>query len=647
MILDSMTLDNFRQYYGQQRLQFARGNKQNITVLHGVNGAGKTSLFLALNWCLYGEGVDNVGELISKEAISRAKVNEQVQTTVELTFFHEGERYLVRRILSGRKQKNGTCETESEPTFTMLRTGADGQSLRVTNPIRTINTVLPSNVRTYFFFDGEKIDNFARAEAAKEVKDAIYLIFKLEILDRAKRHLEETAKRNRSKLREYADDELKKLIRDDEKARAERKKTRERCGEIEEAIVSAQKKIKDISARLREMENVKPLQQRRDDLNEFLQYHREELNKVTVQIRDLASGGHFATAYPAIEKALHILQEKRKRGELPSGIREPFVKDLIEQMKCICERPITNGSPEHNQLLVLLKSQLPSKLEDNVMNTQAALLLFKERVESHRQDLDHARQQRSSLIEEINSHEAELDEIQNQLKGSPLEEVRKLEAQRAEFQADIDRYNLDKGGLVERIKTLSQQIEKLDKQISQAKKEESQAQFFEIKMDLAQKAADSIDDMYDRFADANRRNIETKTREIFKRLAWKENHFQDVLLDENFNLEVIDRYGTPSRSEFSAGERQILSLSFITAMSRISDGKAPLVMDTPFGRLSSQHRNNITEHLPDLSEQLVLFVTDEELRGQARKNLKARIGAEYSLNFDHDTSCTEIIEDPR
>ena len=199
----------------------------------------------------------------------------------------------------------------------------------------------------------------------------------------------------------------------------------------------------------------------------------------------------------------------------------------------------------------------------------------------------------------------------------------------------------------ERIKTLSQQIEELDKQISQGKKEKHQAQLLEIKMDLAQKAADSINHMYDRFADEKRQNIEAKTREIFKRLAWKENHFQDVLLDENFNLEVIDRYGTPSRSEFSAGERQILSLSFITAMSCISDGEAPLVMDTPFGRLSSQHRNNITEHLPDLSGQLVLFVTDEELRDQARKNLEARIGAEYRLHFDHDTSCTEIIGDSK
>ncbi len=153
--------------------------------------------------------------------------------------------------------------------------------------------------------------------------------------------------------------------------------------------------------------------------------------------------------------------------------------------------------------------------------------------------------------------------------------------------------------------------------------------------------------MYDRFADEKRQNIEDETNAIFKQLVWKESHFQDVRLDKNFNLEVIDRYDTPARPDLSAGERQVLSLSFITAMSRISDGEAPLVMDTPFGRLSSQHRNNITEHLPDLSNQIVLFVTDEELRDQARQNLEAHIGTEYRLEFDHDTSCTEIIEDSK
>jgi len=60
----------------------------------------------------------------------------------------------------------------------MMRTREDGQAMRVTNPIGTMNSILPVNVREYFLFDGEKIDNFAKPEAAKQVKDAIYLVLK-------------------------------------------------------------------------------------------------------------------------------------------------------------------------------------------------------------------------------------------------------------------------------------------------------------------------------------------------------------------------------------------------------------------------------------------------------------------------------------
>jgi hypothetical protein len=60
--------------------------------------------------------------------------------------------------------------------------------------------------------------------------------------------------------------------------------------------------------------------------------------------------------------------------------------------------------------------------------------------------------------------------------------------------------------------------------------------------------------------------------------------------------------------------------------------------------LSSDHRNSITERLPDLADQLVLFVTDEELHGKARENLDPRIGIEYELRFDVNTSCTQIVE---
>jgi DNA sulfur modification protein DndD len=81
------------------------------------------------------------------------------------------------------------------------------------------------------------------------------------------------------------------------------------------------------------------------------------------------------------------------------------------------------------------------------------------------------------------------------------------------------------------------------------------------------------------------------------------------------------------------------------ALSRISEEEAPLVMDTPFGRLSSAHRDTITRHLPDLADQLVLFVTDEEFRDQAKENLEPFVGAEYRLNFSDLTGCTTIEEE--
>jgi len=213
-----------------------------------------------------------------------------------------------------------------------------------------------------------------------------------------------------------------------------------------------------------------------------------------------------------------------------------------------------------------------------------------------------------------------------------------LEKQREGFLADIEEYALEIGSITERLEKLTKLISELRKNIDRARKDERREALLSVKVDLAQRAADAIGEIYHTFADDTRERIQEKTKEIFKKLVWKESHFQDVTLGPDFNLEVIDRYGLPARPELSAGERQVLSLAFIMAMSRISDEEAPLVMDTPFGRLSSHHRNAITEHLPLLADQLVLFVTDEELRDQARQNLEPRIGAEYRLEFDPKTS---------
>ncbi|MBN1877914.1 MAG: AAA family ATPase [Anaerolineae bacterium] len=650
MKLERITLENFRQYYGRQRLEFARDSQHNVTVIEGINGAGKTSLFLALNWCLYGTSfenvrvIENVGELVSKEAVSQATVDELVRASVELSFFHNGGRYLVRRTLQGVKQSDGTVKWYDTDEFTVMRTRPDGQAERVSNPIGMMNAILPVNVREYFLFDGEKIDNFAKPESAKQVKQAIYLVLKLEVLARSRRHLEDVATDYRKELKKVSGQRLRGLLDEEERVRKEREKAEKRVEELEQEIASARRKVAEIDQILREKPNAKALQQQRDHIEADLKQRRTELETIISQIRDLATGAYFVLGKLVIERALQILNEKRERGEIPSNIRRQFVQDLLDQMSCICGRPFEANSPEHQHLLTLLNSSMPGSLEDDVLNTYAALQGFEGQREQHSKDLGVAMNRRTQLVDFIQHLEAELDDIRRQLKGSPLEEISALENQRQTFLADIDSDNIDIGTLNGRIEEYTRKLKELEQTITVARKEERKGQLLSVKLDLAQQAADAIGEIYHTFADDMRQRIEGKTKEIFKRLIWKESHFQDVQLGSDFNLEVIDRYGLPARPELSAGERQVLSLSFITAMSRISEEEAPLVMDTPFGRLSAHHRNNITEHLPDLADQLVLFVTDEELHDQARVNLEPRIGAEYRLNFDQRTSCTTIEE---
>lgn len=644
MKLERVTLQNFRQYHDRQRLDFAKDPQRNVTVIHGVNGAGKTSLFLAINWCLYGEGTSDAGELMSKEAVSRARDGEAVTTSVEVVFSHNGERYLVSRRLTGAKRHDGSVSLHNDDGFTMTRTRYDGEAERVNNPFGMMNAVLPGNVRTYFLFDGEKIDNFAKPEASDEVRYAIHNVLKLEVLTRGRRHLEDAATEYRRELKRISKGELRELIEQEEQIRSGRERALERREELGREIEAARRNIAGIDQRLRETQDARTLQQRRDQLEHDSKQRRAELEGLVADVRDLAGGGYTIVARPVVDRALTVLDGKRERGEIPSNIRRQFVEDLLDRMRCVCGRHFEAESPEHRRLLELMSGSLPGALEDDILETSGILRAFADKTRTLAGNLDANMERRAELRDFIRDLDEELDDVRRQLRGSPQEEISRLEKKRQAFEADIESYRAEKVRLEVDLENFGKEIEGLDKRIQRAKKDEHRGLLLERKMTLAQSSADAIDKMYQTFADDMRRRIEAKTGEVFKLLIWKSSHFQDLSLGPDYNLEVTDRYGSPARPELSAGERQVLSLSFITAMSRVSEEEAPLVMDTPFGRLSSHHRDSITKRLPELTDQLVLFVTDEELRDQARRNLETRIGAEYRLEFDRATSCTEIVE---
>ena len=644
MKLEWMRLTNFRQFYGDQTIRFSRDNSRNVTVVQGVNGAGKTALFTALNWSLYGLGADDIGELVSKRAIDEAAIGSDVEMQIQLSFRHGGERYTVTRSTSVNKTGQTNWHPRSQSEFSLDVIRADGQTRSVQNPTGRIESILPSKVRSYFFFDGEKIDQFARPSHQAEVQEAVRNILKIEVLERAMRHLGTVADEYQRDLKRHASGGLEDLLDERSRLRGELEKTRQKLAESRDERNAAQRQIQEIDLRLGEIQEVREWDEQRKVAMETWKSREREKDRLLQQIRDIGNRGFFRFAGTAVSKAIEVLDEKRERGEIPPGIREQFVQDLLASHLCICGRPIEEESDEHRRLIEVLQRSIPSELENVVLQTAGDLRAIQPHVESVAQQLQELMKLKTGLDDEMEELNAKLDEISRRLQGGEHEEGSALERKRVEHNDRVQALASEIGQYQERVENLRSRLEKVQSDIDKAQVSEERARGIQQRFSLARKAADAIEQMFDVFARDMRTSIQTEAQDIFQRLIWKDSQFEEIRLSEDYRLEVIDRWGLPARPELSAGERQVLSLAFITGMSKVTGEEAPLVMDTPFGRLSSGHREAITEQVPGIADQLVMFVTDEELHSQARANLEPRIGAEYELAFDQATGSTTIRE---
>ena len=81
--------------------------------------------------------------------------------------------------------------------------------------------------------------------------------------------------------------------------------------------------------------------------------------------------------------------------------------------------------------------------------------------------------------------------------------------------------------------------------------------------------------------------------------------------------------------------RQMLAVATMWALREVSGIPMPVILDTPLGRLDSEHRRSIIDsYFPKASHQVILLATDSELDEQAISSLRPVISRVYALEYD-------------
>ena len=640
MKLRHITLKNFRSYYGEQTLFFTADEHHHVTIIHGANGAGKTSMFVAFDWCLYGnehvrKKFDDIGKLENRRAL---KDDESAETMVEIGFTYRKTQYCARRTTSGN----------SKTSFLLSSSDTIGgkNQHHDEDASEWIKSIIPENVSGHFFFDGEQIHKFTEPRNEEKIKNAVRNILRIEEIGRGQKHLADIASEYRRQLKHNSTGNLNELLVERDKRQSELDKLLSNIQEKKDEIEAAEILKQDTDNRLKAIASSRALAQERNEIEQELQDLTQHKTDTNIEIRSLVNQSFIPLAKPVILSSLEIFEKIVIRD----GIPKAFLMQLLSQTNCLCGRPILRESSEYQNISNLLDNAVSSESAYVVGETDNDLKrLLRDQVDNIPIKLNSAVSKIHELESKIQSNQKRLEKIKKNLGNFDDNEVPQLEAARARHESDIRNSEDEITRTMGRIEEINKIINQLDQDIKKEENVVAKAKQLKAYYELANEAALAMTRIYELHAADMREQIQEEVGPIFKKLIWNADHFVEINLTKDYKLLVKDASGENLLPEMSSGQRQVLSFSLIGALAKIAvknmipnmeNEPFPIVMDTAFARLSREHRENIADIFPSIADQLVLFVTDEELHGKARENLDARIGAEYELDFTNEDSLT-------
>lgn len=661
MKIESIEISNFRQFYSSIKIQFSTDIQKNVTVVHGSNGSGKTSLLNAFKWCFYSTtDFDTANEhILNEAAISNTAINGTIELRICVTFSHLNNRYIVRRSQTFRRIAGAGLRTEktSDPDFVIDIIDDSGETKRAAKPSVELQNILPSDLHPYFFFNGERIEHIAGVNESGQVRDAIKKLMGLELLDRTIIHVNK-AKSSYSKIaRREVSEEQSNLIEDIEFAEEE-------IGRLEN-LVEQQEKDLQIGARdqnllereLKRYNGSRELQRKRDELIRGIEQAETDINQHRIEQKEIINTRAFMILSKTLfDHSYEIVEKNRSKGILPYGINKQFIDDRIEMDKCICGRVINTDSEEHKALL-LVRDSAGTEEQESAYTSVSALL------KTSNTYIDEFHQKRTYLAKKIyeiqnrkSEFEVENDNIGAELTNHNESEIVKLEEKRFSVQKQNQDIRVEIGIAKRDLEEKKKSLKLLRSRRDDLERAQNSVNIAQKRIHKTEFISETLSDLKEALSFQVKEDLSRRVNTTFKSIIRKP---VAAKIDDNYSLQVV-RLSSDDEifkvNEQSTGEKQVTSLSFISSIIDfakeklntrnpfIHGGLYPLVMDSPFGSLDDDYREKVAAKASDLAEQVIMFVSNSQWNGKVKQATEDKVGRAYRLVY-HSPSVKSAEQD--
>ena len=700
MKIQRIALNNFGSYENLNTFDFAEEDAdKRVVVIGGKNGAGKTTLFTAIQVCLYGNfafGYKTSGKIYLKDIFkllnSNARLDETKSAYIEIAFSQEDHtdicEYVIRRAWTW--QHNEVVEH-----LTVLQDGIVLDEAELANFQNFLLHLIPPDMLKLYFFDGEKIADYFLKDQEINFRDAIMVLSGNDTFDIIFENVRRIMKASEDGETDAADSYLSAKERYTA-LQQQMQQLEEEANAYATAIEDATAELDRLQREYKAQggvsleawgvlhEKLKEEEVKRDRLNtqrrlwatEYLPFLMIEnlLNQVLTQIESEKKHQSYSLLKESLEDIdfLRMLTSvARKIGapnprnggsELLSSIQGYLLDSSWEQFKPLLG---LSGDEEFQTVAAIKKVTTVDREIGEKINA---------RIE---QSLEQTKQIRAQI------QASDVDHFEEYVQNTSRLENEKLSASvsREQTLARIETLRIE----------LSEQeslVKKLKKMLEEHLKKQSVAS-------ISGRLLMLLEDLQEYIYSDLIKKVEADLNQKFRQLLRKKDFFSRIVINHDFSIHILrdqdvsredlvaltqspnraplvnaigehaadklmaqlnvhtiselnamlrmgpaDSYHLPvtiDKQRLSSGEKQIFVMALYWSMMHQSKSSLPYIIDTPFARIDTEHRANIINHFfKELSGQLIVLSTDEEISNRHLRDMENQISSVYMLDYGSD-----------
>lgn len=653
MIFKELVIIDFRAFSGRQILDLAPkkhlGENRPIVLFGGLNGSGKTSTLMAIRIAIHGR--QSLGQGTSRtqyhaflrSCIHRSpSVSKCNQSSVELSFDHAH----MGMVSEYRLIRTWTVNS-SDQLSESLSLSKDGEYLDELNYEQCqsfLNEMIPPGVADLFLFDGEKIAELAEDSNGAALGGALKKLVGIDLLETLQTDLKATQrrslKRNASEVSLTEIDTLEQELH-----------------KFEDEMQTSRIRIAEWNSELRRIANLKDKKNneilsrggawaegRDQELRKEVEF-RTSQDSLKSNLRELLnSSAPFALAPKFCAKVLKTID-----GEIEAQQQMQFEKTL-KSKKAIFKKAL-ESELDAKQFKAVEKILLDTYVSKSLVKTKLVhnvSTLHMAQFSAVLEDAKKTKAKADNLGKDIDKLATQLEMTERNISRAPDEEI--LTKLKAEFDdlltQEVDlRTNLEiekkslKSTTGQAINT-TQSLKKLANSMSSAK---ADARL----IGLCKQSVDVVSDFAKVVTKRKLKQLENEFYESYQRLARKKDSIPRPVIDpDSFRVSLLNSDSSEiDKNDMSAGEKQVYAIAMLDALGKVAGKNLPIIIDTPLGRLDSQHRDNIVEnYFPSASHQVIILSTDTEIHESYQSKLKDSISHSLKLEYSEKTKST-IVSD--